>query len=386
MEKQQKDIKNPEEYEIIPYSSEHLLQVARLMSPLWGDDIELNLKHFKWKHIDNPYLEHPLAIVALHEGKVVGSRAYFALKFRVGERNDFILLIPGDTVVHPKHQRKGLSVAMGKKAEEEYRSKYKVFLNFTSSPASLPGYLRLGFFPLAPKNLLTVFSKRKGLEDWMPTKAKNYLKKHKSRGFIQLLSRLRKILTSKKEMTLFGEFGNIIISDSPKPEDMVDVITKQNQKNQKIKLWQDEEFFQWRYLNPMGKYIFYYYRPDHSVTGYLVIRISPQNILRGHILDYAQSDNDTLEKILRYITESGYPENLFIPSYGLEENLLQTLKRLNLHERILTQKKKEHVSSEHQLLVRPIKENLVENDWFIDGLDIRNFENWEIKPICSDGD
>jgi len=386
MNNQHKNKAYSSEYQIVPYSSEHLSQVARLMKYLWSNDIELNLKYFKWKHADNPCTEHPLGMVALHDGNVVGFRAYFALKYRIGEGNEFILLIPGDTVVHSKHRRKGLSVAMGRRATAEYESKYRAFLNFTSNANSLPGYINLGFFPLASKIPLVIFSKDKGLEDLMPSKLKKYARKYRRHGFNQLVSAIRKISTFRKEKSPFGEFGNIIVSDSPKPEEMYRVIIKQSQENKKIELLKDEDFFRWRFLNMNNKYIFYYYRSGGSITGYLVISIPPQKIQRGKILDYAQYDNEALEKILDYIIESGYPKTLSVLSFGLNENLIQALKRLNLYESVLSQKEKEHDSGELQLLVRPVKEKLDESDWFIDVMDIRNFENWEIMPICSDGE
>jgi len=35
--------------------------------------------------------------------------------------------------------------------------------------------------------------------------------------------------------------------------------------------------------------------------------------------------------------------------------------------------------------VRPVREKCQESDWFLEGLDIRNPENWEIKAISNDG-
>jgi len=34
--------------------------------------------------------------------------------------------------------------------------------------------------------------------------------------------------------------------------------------------------------------------------------------------------------------------------------------------------------------VRPVKKTVKEEDWFIEGIDIRNINNWEINGICSD--
>jgi len=84
-----------------------------------------------WKYDDNPYTESPLGIMALYKGKVVGFRGYFATRFQIKGKNDKIIsLCPGDTCVHPDHRRKGLSVAMGNRASEEYSGKYLFFFEF----------------------------------------------------------------------------------------------------------------------------------------------------------------------------------------------------------------------------------------------------------------
>jgi len=39
---------------------------------------------------------------------------------------------------------------------------------------------------------------------------------------------------------------------------------------------------------------------------------------------------------------------------------------------------------EWPLLVRPVRQDYSEDEWFVGGLDIRRNETWKIREICSD--
>lgn len=375
-----------ESYEIKRYSSDLFPQVVNLLRFLWGDDYEENSNHFKWKHIDNPYIKNPLGIVALHKGDCVGFRGYFATKCRIGRNNnEFILLSPGDLVVHPDHRRKGLSLDLGYQAMEEYESIYKIFLSTTPSLASFPGDLKMGFSPLVPLKSLVLFKRRKSPKDFVSLKLKKKIKRSMLYRKWQSLSGKKGGATSIKDKVVFGEAGSIITSDRPKPEEMYNINAQHNRESHKIKLLQDKCFFQWRFWSKKNKYIFYYHKMEKKITGYLVLGISQQNMRHGSVLDYAETDGVALENIFRFIIETGHLDILSIISFGLNDNLLKLMKRLGLDRSVLSQARESNEDGDVYLSVRPVKKKLSEEDWFVDGLDIRNYENWEIKPICSDG-
>jgi hypothetical protein len=351
-------------YEISLYRPDFMFQVVNLLRHLWGDDHDRNLSYFQWKYDENPSAEHPLGIVALHKEKVVGFRGYFATRWQIHEEDhEIIVLCPGDTCVHPDHRRKRLSLAMGNVAMDEYASKYKVFMNFTAGKNSVPGYLRMGFIPLLDKIYL-------------------------SRG--NVLGLMKFILAKNKRVALyegkitFGDFGDIVVTDSPRPEEMSAVVSRQDHENRRITLLQDEDFFRWRFKNKMFKYLFYYHKHCNTTTGYVVIRVSDNN-RRGFISDYAADDSMALEKILTFITKIKHLDIVSIYNYSLTDNLSQILKKLNFKTNSLTRIIQRRVEGEWPLLVRPVKRNHVESDCFIKGLDIRKIESWAIKEICSDG-
>lgn len=136
-------------YEIARYRPEHFEGVLTVLAGLWPWERELAASFFRWRHVENPYVDAPLGIVALHAGQVVGFRGYFALAYSPGAGHaDIVVLHPCDTVVDPAHRNQGLSVMMGRSASEFDPTRYRLLMNLSSSGNSRPGYLALGFVPL----------------------------------------------------------------------------------------------------------------------------------------------------------------------------------------------------------------------------------------------
>ena len=352
-----------DEYEINLYCSEYFLQVVDLMQYLTGNDQDINRYYLKWKYEDNPYTEFPLGIVALYKGKVVGFRGYFATRFQIKGRNDKIIsLCPGDTCVHPDHRRKGLSVAMGKKASEEYTGKYPFFLNLSSTKISLPGYMRMRYIPLT-------------------TKA--YLSRCSINGLVKYIFNANKRFDQIDPKISFGIFDDIVVSQQPRHKEMHILIAGQEVSAHKITLYQDEDFFSWRFANKHNKYVFFYRIKNTVTTAYMVIRISPNN-RRGFIVDYGQVDETSIEKILKFIIRARLFDVLSIYRFSLNENIKFTIQDLGFKKVSLFRTIERRISGELPLLIRPVKQNYSESDFFVEGLNLRIIENWLIKGICSD--
>jgi hypothetical protein len=352
-------------YEIVPYRDELLYQVVILQHYLWGGNPDVNVSVFKWKYYDNPYSEKPLGIMALHNGKVVGFRGYFATKWHIpGRDSQFIVLSPTDTIVHPDHRKVGLSVAMGNKAMEEYESKYQVFLNTSSRRTSTPGYTKMGFVPLLERTTLMRY-------DPLSLMTKKFLLKSKRRAKTWL------------EDIKTGNFDNFEVSVNPQPAEMAAVHSRQNCTLQRIRLFQDEEFFQWRFNDPRKKHIFYYQKVDNKITAYIVLGLMGNNIKRGIILDYAAKDVEALRETIRFITKTGHADILSINSATLGNEFMQILKGNGFQANSFLGRRDDRDFGLMSYLVRPVKKDCVEKDWYLGGYDIRGAANWEIKGIST---
>ncbi|MBP6105552.1 MAG: hypothetical protein V9E93_14035 [Steroidobacteraceae bacterium] len=360
------------EYEIAHFRPEHEAQVLEVLTELWPQGDATRAELFRWKYLENPHADGPLGIVALHNGRVVGFRGYFADRFVLDGPSDNIgVLHPGDTCVVPDHRNKGLSVAMGKLAMQYDTRRYQLFMNMTCSRNSLPGYLQLGFEPLTRRARLLRHGQnplRWLLQAWL------------ERPRAQIA---RPLSESRIE---FGRHGHILVTDSPLPAEMAAIIEARGHATAVLRLHQDQGFFEWRYRNPARKYAFYFLSEGAAVRGYVVVGVSANNH-GGEILDYGGRDDRAAGEILRFIDRSRHFMALSVFSYGVDEDLRKVLTDLRfaaVHSwpTLLQRGSVEELT--FPILIRPTARSFAESDFIIDGVDLRKIESWQLKPICSD--
>lgn len=121
--------------------------------------------------------------------------------------------------------------------------------------------------------------------------------------------------------------GNILVTDSPLPEQMASIIQVQGYSKGVLSLYQDQAFFEWRFKNPVHRYVFYYFMDGNVVRGYIVVDVSPNN-LRGTILDYGEYEDQAINQLLRYITKAKGFIVISIYSYGVDDQLRKELSDL----------------------------------------------------------
>ena len=355
---------NSEGYEIVHFCPDLRDGVLQVMTHLWGNDLENNRSYFEWKYSLNPYVKKELGIVALHENKVVGFRGYFATRWKLSEPDKkVVILCPGDTCVDPEHRRKNLSMLMGKLAMEDYAQSYPVFFNFSSNNQSTPGYLKMGFAPLV---------------------GKGYLNQYTLWGLIRYIRSSGQKHKQADIAIPTGDFGDIEVSRYPKPAQMAGLVSGQALSDGRIVPDQDENFFQWRFNNQRKKYVFYFCKKGNEVSGYMVVRVLPKN-RRGFIIDYVAQDDVSAAKLVSFPIRNKHFNVLSISAYSVTGSMAAALKNFKFKRHGILRTIEKKIEGEWPLLVRPVKKNPEEQDYFIEGLDIRNPLNWSIKEICSDG-
>lgn len=361
------------EYEIARFRPEHEAQVLEVLKELWPQGDATRARLFRWKYLENPHADGPLGIVALHNGRVVGFRGYFADRFVLDGHNDNIgILHPGDTCVDPAHRNKGLSVAMGKLAMQYDTRRYRLFMNMTCGKNSLPGYLQLGFKPLTKRVRLLRHGRnplRWLLHTWLA----------------EPRAQAARPLTESR--IGFGRHGPVLVTDSPRPADMASIIEDRGHTTAVLRLHQDQAFFEWRYRNPVRKYAFYFLLDGAAVRGYVVVGVSANN-LGGEIVDYGGRDDRAIREIVSHIDRSRHFMALWVFSHGVDEQLRKVLTDLRFSAvrpwpTILKQGSTEQLA--FPILIRPTARSFAEGDFMIDGVDLRQIDSWQLKPICSDG-
>lgn len=359
-------------YEVAHVRPEHFEGVLSVLAGLWPWERELAARLFRWRHFDNPYVDAPPGVVALHRGRVVGFRGYFAHAYTPGPGEpDVVVLHPCDTVVDPAHRNQGLSVAMGRLASDFDAGRYRFFMNLTSGNNSRPGYIALGFIPLAPR----VVWMRRGLNPaiWL-TDA--WSRRPVRPGRRAAPSRVR-----------HGRFGDILVAGEARPAEMAAVIAAEAPDGPALRLRQDEAFFAWRYRNPVQRYAFYYRMQGDAVTAYAVFDIST-DARCGSLLDYGEARPGLLAGVLRHACTAGDFVALSALGYGLDARALGVLRALGfrpVHTLKSLFKRGSVEALAPPILIRPIPAQFEESAFRLGPLDLRRLADWRLKPICSDG-
>jgi len=355
------------EYEILNYSPKFFVEVVDIQKYLWPAYTDNTAGYLKWKFEDNPFNKKFLGIVALYRGEVVGFIGLFVTRWRIGNKKDCILMLsPSDICVHPDHRKKGLFSAMTAFTVGEFENTaYKAFIGLSINTSSGIVYQKMGWPKIADRTSARQYSIT-GLINWALTKKTG-----------------KSLLKNKIN---YGIFGNIEVSNKPRPEDMYSVIVKQKTPDDKIVLCKDIDFLKWRFLNIRRKYFFYYHWKNGSIDGYVVIE-TVDNSTSGHVLDYAETENGIIHELLQYIIRKRHFDILSAWNFNLREEFYQTLESLGFSATNLLVRMEKKFPSEFPMLpvfVKPAKKTCKEEDWFIEGIDIRDIKNWEINRICSD--
>jgi GNAT superfamily N-acetyltransferase len=97
---------------------------------------------FGWKHLDNPF-GRSLLLVAEHQGRLIGLRAFMRWRFRTGEQ-ELAAVRAVDTATHPDFQGMGVFSRLTREALEAIDGQAALVFN-TPNGKSGPGYLKLGW-------------------------------------------------------------------------------------------------------------------------------------------------------------------------------------------------------------------------------------------------
>jgi GNAT superfamily N-acetyltransferase len=97
---------------------------------------------FRWKHADNPF-GPSLLLVAEHEDRLIGLRAFMRWRFAAGGR-ELAAVRAVDTATHPDYQGMGVFSRLTRAALEALDGQVDLVFN-TPNGKSGPGYLKLGW-------------------------------------------------------------------------------------------------------------------------------------------------------------------------------------------------------------------------------------------------
>jgi len=243
---------------------------------------EYDMRRWLWKYKNNPY--GFLAVVAEHNGKIVGHMSLFLFDVKVGKQ-----IIRGsqacDLCVHPAFRRQGMFLAIGKTLMEK-ASDQGVFLTsaFPTEPARR-GHLKYGFFDVSRLPILVSYfdTYEAIIEKYENLRRISPLTKHFSRF-------LNYYFSIKREHEPPSVKG-LEIAETNFFDERINEFWNRASRNYDMLVVRNRRYLNWRYFDrPDINYDVLLAEKTGQVEGYLVMSTQKsQRRKLGYIIDFLSS-------------------------------------------------------------------------------------------------
>lgn len=233
------------------------------------------LKYWKWKFIHTS--ERPTNIwVAEYENKIVGHIAYIPLRM-VYQNKKIIGCQAVDLIIHPDYRRKGIFIAMGRKALDTAGERgITIAFGFGTKEARM-GHLKYGWFDVCslprlfkPLRLETVLQKR--IQNRLLLKISSAV----------LTPYIKRRFQTKKIPSVQGAMIKKISSFDERFDDF----WKKTHLSLGICVVRDSKYLNWRYIKaPHQKYVVFSAERGNEALGFIVVRVREGVFKSGEIVD-----------------------------------------------------------------------------------------------------
>jgi len=343
------------DYEIVKYRPEFKDDLIQLrFRNLFSVDVPLNVAYFEWKYERNPFLDEPLIYLALCEGKVVGMRGILGAKWEHGaSRHRWLGVCATDLMVAPEHRKRGLVTRIMRMALDDLALRgHKYVFNLSANRITHFCSLADGWRGIG--SLQPMIWTRKG-DPW------------------HSLDR-----NGKRTASAASPFVRLELL--PRPEAMAELVEARG-GDARIRHVRDQQYFAWRFQNPISKYRFLYWE-DSRLRGYLVLRTS----IHGYnpdveIVDWEAANGSVRADLLHAAIEWGNFDSMTLWSATLPVETKALLKDAGFQ---MARQGDSFARSTPTVLIRPVQDEMLNEDWVCDGLRVLDLQNWDLRMIDSD--
>ena len=336
------------------YKHEDKEQVLNLLgSALWHFPYEERLAYFNWKYEQNPYTEAPLGFVCMDGDKVIAFRGYMLQPISIKDRVYYNAAL-ADTVTDSSYRRMGLFSRITKFSIEELEKDASIIASTNSSSGgpTLNGYLKLGWQPLAERKHLFSFSWR---------------------------SLFPKKEISTEHSIYEGKYRVCMSTDCRAME--MGLLAQNKISKQYFSVHADEEYTKWRLSNPHSDFLFFYYYENDRLCAYAVVKQIGNR--KYDVVDFQFEEEKQLSRLITSMHRWLHP--LFILHWTINENAVinKSPRKFNFIslQFLLKRIAKFNVPP---FLIRTVKSQQQEQDWIVEGVDMRDNLNWDLHKIVAD--
>jgi len=381
-------------YQIVRYQPEHRGRVAKLQKGLWSPYPRLNEAYLDWKHLRNPYTREPLIYLAMAGEQVVGMRGFFGARWLVGSPPQRVLMpCAGDLIIAKEHRNRGLVAAIMEVALRDLAERgYDYSISLSAGSLTLLSQIATGWRSIGSLGLmehaaavpgrlpaLWALAKKSGrisglhrrLRDFARRRQAAILQSPRPRQF-EWLDRLSARCGHRID-------DRIAIELAPRPHEMADLVARLASDG-RIRNAQDEEYFGWRFQNPLSHYRFLVWR-DSRLEGFLVLRASvvPWRSEVGIAAWLASTDavRSALLKVAVRLMECG--------TLRVWSATASVAEREALAAEAFTPVRSSITENPGMALVRSTRSEMLSREWLLDGRRLQEMASWDLQMICSDG-
>ena len=367
-------------YHIVRMTPEHAQWIPGFTIGLWENDPVTNEAYCAWKYRTNPYVREPLIYLAFQGDELAGMRGFMGARWEVDGR---LVDIPCacDLLIAEPHRNRGVFKLLMDFAAKDLRDRgYQFIFNMSgSSPLTRWSQLALGWKGIGaldiegwgsqPKLLrcLRQFARRSPLlrATWSRLRAATPAQTFGSFDPFQLIDR-----------NAARGGGAVRLLSKADPEGMASCVAKLP-RDGRLRHLRDAEYFAWRYKNPLMAYRFLAH--DTSNSGYLVLAVRRNNPWASvAIADWEAASPEIARDLLRTALQWGKFHDVRIWAATLSPDRQQLLREtgfINVDEPVSA--------------AQPMRTIFIgcvpgESGWSLDGRDLLDPGNWDLRMIYSD--
>ena len=375
------------DYELVRYQPDLKSQVIELQTHLWSPHGALNAAYFEWKFERNPYHKEPLIYLAMHQGKSVGMRGFFGVKWEAGvSSHPHAGLYADDAVIAPEHRKRALMPRIMATAFADLANRgYDYVFNLSAGQTTFLSSLAMGWRSAGSMQPMQRRSGGVALRSGLRRTAQRLpLASRTVDGLFDRWDvkghRTLEQIDDKQIQRALNGYPCLSFEDHPRCADMAALVERIGHSG-RIRHVRDTEYFNWRFQNPLSRYRFLYWAKEH-LEGYLVLHEYTSDFadrLFVNIVDWEASSETVKTELLQATLRILAHRRLEIWSATLPQITVELLGRSGFK---LTQPATSLTQQCPAILVRSLRTQQ-EDEWRLDGLQLTDLASWDIRMLYS---
>jgi len=372
-------------YELQPFRPELLDEVARLARQIRGGTHEQQLAYYEWKYLRNPYIAEPLLHLALKDGRAVGLRAFYGTCWESGAAGQrYVFPAESDSAVLEEHRGGDMYRRLGDALLAEAAGRgFTHLLNLRASPEmAVTAILSFGWKGLGPRGVLAIPGQEQPSEKPTPLRqrvpAPIRALVRKARGRLGRAPEHRSSVFASLDRSGPWIDQGVETRVTRSSAELAEV-AGQVDRDARLQLARDEDFYRWRFASPAAEYRFLVARGEEPETcGYLVLCKKQRPSV--FVLDWQATTTAVARQLLATAVSTVGVAALSTWSASLSEDDVAML-----HDHgFVPAPKTGSVRWQKSLLVRPVADPDHEESWTLDGTQLDAASSWNVRATASD--